>query len=357
MSNPVSLTNSVLLTIPVVSFRHLRRLTDANGLFEHAEGALARNSHGYCVDDAARALVVVCREFAASPGSELDDLAENDLAENYLTFVIAAQSRDGRFRNRRAHDGHWQGRATLQDCWGRALWGLGTAASTLPTERGRSAALTAFARGARQRSLWVRPMAFAALGAAEVLRTSPEHSGARALLAAAANTIGRPRASRSWPWPEDRLHYANAVIPEALLAAGSALDDNTVLSDGLVLLDWLVEEETRDGHFSLTPVGGRALGDLAPSFDQQPIEAAALADACARAFEITGDNRWAIAIELAVAWFLGNNDSGASLYDPETGGGYDGLERGGRNENQGAESTLAALSTLQHGHSLFASSR
>ena len=35
------------------------------------------------------------------------------------------------------------------------------------------------------------------------------------------------------------------------------------------------------------------------------------------------------------------------MHDPVSGGGFDGLERFGRNENQGAESTLALLSTLQ----------
>lgn len=345
--------DSALSTIPPVSFRHLSTLTDDNGLFEHAEGTAARDSHGYCVDDVARALVVVCRGVAARSWSTTDDPTELDgLAENYLSFVIAAQAHDGRFRNRRSRDGRWQARATLEDCWGRALWGLGTAASTFPTEQGRDAALAAFIRGARQRSSWLRPMAFAAMGAWEVLRVSPEDDGALSLLAAAARTIGRPHSSGTWPWPEDRLHYANAVIPEALLLAGSALNDDSLLSDGLSLLDWLVEEEKRGGHYSLTPVGGRSPGDPVPAFDQQPIEAAAIADACAHAFEITGDDRWIDAVDLAVSWFLGNNDAGVVLYDPQTGGGYDGLERSGRNENQGAESTLAALSTLQHGHSL-----
>lgn len=350
--------DSTLATIPEVSFRHLRTLTDDNGLFEHAEGASARDSHGYCVDDVARALVVVCRGVVARSWSTTDDPTElNGLAENYLSFVIAAQAHDGRFRNRRSRDGRWQTRATLEDCWGRALWGLGTAASAFPTEHGRNAAIAAFVRGARQRSPWVRPMAFAAMGAWEILRISPEHDDALSLLAAAAHTIGRPHSSGAWPWPEDRLHYANAVIPQALILAGSALNDDSLLSDGLFLLDWLVEEEKRGGHFSFTPVGGRSLGDPGPAFDQQPIEAAAIANACAHALEITGDSRWADAIDLAVSWFLGNNDSGIALYDPHTGGGYDGLERGGRNENQGAESTLAALSTLQHGHSLLAVAR
>ena len=36
------------------------------------------------------------------------------------------------------------------------------------------------------------------------------------------------------------------------------------------------------------------------------------------------------------------------MWDPETGGGFDGLHADGVNLNQGAESTLAVLSTLQH---------
>jgi hypothetical protein len=50
---------------------------------------------------------------------------------------------------------------------------------------------------------------------------------------------------------------------------------------------------------------------------------------------------------MAWAWFRGDNDSEISMVDTETGAGFDGLEASGRNENRGAESTLAALSTWQ----------
>lgn len=332
------------MKLPAPSFEHLRRLTDDKGLFEHAHGVVVRRDGGYCVDDVARALVVVSREPVPSSGSEIQGLGEV-----YLSFLLAAQAGDGRFRNRLGLDRSWQGHPTLEDCWGRALWGLGAAVSGRLVARSRDAALEAFALGARWRSPWRRPMAFAALGAAEVLRVFPDHHDARSLLIAAADRIGRPRASRSWPWPEDRLTYANAVLPEAMLAAGVALGDQSLRADGLLLLGWLLNVETRDGHLSVTPVGGRGPGDVAPAFDQQPIEVAALADACARAYAVTGESRWADGLELAVTWFLGANDVGMSLYDSVSGGGCDGLERLGRNENQGAESTLAVLSTLQQG--------
>ena len=321
--------------VPGPDFAHLRRLTDAGGLYEHADGSAPRPEHGYCLDDVARGLVVVCRE----PGSAVDDLREQ-----YLAFVLAAQDTDGRFHNRRHIDLSWTDEPSVEDCWGRALWGLGTAVAQAPEMRVR--ALEAFGRGARLRSPHRRSMAFAALGAAEVLAVLPSHDGAKRLIIAAAALIGRPTLDKAWPWPEPRLSYANAALPDALLAAGLALDAPGLVADGLGLLGWLLDTQTRDGHLSVVPVGGRGPGETGPGFDQQPIEVAALAGACARAHLIARRQRWAEGSALAAAWFDGANDSGACMRGQE-GGGYDGLERLGRNENQGAESTLALLSTVQ----------
>jgi hypothetical protein len=77
------------------------------------------------------------------------------------------------------------------------------------------------------------------------------------------------------------------------------------------------------------------------------LEAAAFADACSRAWRTTGDPKWRDHVIRAAYWFLGANDSRITMYDPETGGGHDGLTPRGRNRNQGAESTIAALSALQ----------
>ena len=118
------------------------------------------------------------------------------------------------------------------------------------------------------------------------------------------------------------------------------------------MLGWLLDIETAGDHLSITPVGGWVTGEPRPGFDQQPIEVAALADACARAYAITGDRRWQTGLLRCEAWFLGANDAGISLVDSITGGCCDGLHRGGRNENQGAESTLAMISTFQLCHSV-----
>ena len=327
-------------------FDHLEQLTDDRGLFEHACLAVPRREHGYCVDDVARGLVVVCREPRPGP-------AASRLARCYLAFVLDALDPAGACHNRMAADGQWGDEAAAGDWWGRALWGLGVAATRAQSPGMRARALGGFRIAAQCRSEHLRSMAFAALGAAEVLSQRPDEMAARALLTDTLAVIGRPKVSDpSWPWPEERLSYGNASIAEALIVAGDVLPDESALNRGLSLLEFLLRAETRDGHLSVTPVAGRGPGDTGPGYDQQPIEVSALADACASAFRVTGQASWLRGIRLAWEWFGGNNDSATPMFDPRTGGGYDGLERGGRNLNQGAESTLAMLSTAQQARSI-----
>jgi hypothetical protein len=329
------------VSAPEPSFAHLARLTDEFGILEHADHAEPRRAHGYCTDDAARLLVVACREPDPSP-------AVSRLTRTALRFVIDAQGVAGHCRNRRDERGKWRGRYGVEDCWGRSLWGFGTAATRSPQQWMRDVSLGHFERGAEQRSPWPRAMAFAALGASEVVASIPNHRRALSILEDAADLLRGGTAPVPWLWPEPRLAYANAVLPEALVAAGTGLGRPDLIHDGLALLAWLLEHETRDGHLSVTPAGGSGPADPRPAFDQQPIEVASLADACARAARVSSDERWSRGLGRAVDWFLGDNDAGVPMWDPVTGGGHDGLHADGRNANQGAESTLALVSTLQH---------
>lgn len=334
---------------PEPSFAHLRRLTDGGGLFEHAKGSRPRPEHGYRLDDVARALVVTARHPAPS------ELVRT-LRSQYLAFVLAAQAPDGQFHNRRGADLTWRDEPSVDDCWGRALWGLGTAAGAAADaeldDHNAGRALAAFDQGATHRSGSTRAMAFAALGAAAVLAVRPDHAPARELLLDAAAQVDTPSCDATttrngWAWPEPRLSYANAVVPEVLLAAGHLLGRPELVERGLHLLGWLLAVQSAEGHLSVVPVTGLGPGEAGPRFHQQPSEVAALADASALAAELTGERRWVAAVRQSVAWFLGSNDSGTPMLDEVSGGGFDGLAPGGRSENQGAEATVALLSTLQ----------
>ena len=331
-----------MTTSVTYSLDHLGKLSDDRGLFEHADGTVRREEHGYCTDDNARLLVVTTRE--------PDQGLAHTLSRIALRFVLDAQSVDGKSRNRLDRFGNWTDEATTDDCWGRSLWALGTAAIEHQDESIRRSALNGFDQGIGQRSPWSRSMAFAALGAAEVLSQNPEHRPARALLVDTLAVIG-PVPSGSWSWPEPRLRYANAVLAEAVIAAGGALGSSKDLDQGLKMLKWLLNLETANGHLSVTGAQGRGPRDRGVQFDQQPIEVASMADACWRAYKITDDQTWAKGVTAAADWFTGANDKGLLMCDEVSKGGFDGLHSDRVNVNQGAESTLALISTMQRARS------
>ena len=91
---------------------------------------------------------------------------------------------------------------------------------------------------------------------------------------------------------------------------------------------------------------GTKKGGLKARFDQQPIEANAMIEACVEAYNITREKAWFDNAVMCFNWFLGHNDLNVPLYDPITGGCRDGLMADGINQNEGAESSLAWLLSL-----------
>lgn len=313
-------------------------MTSPIGLWEHALYSTPRFEHGYCTDDNARAIILLDRE-PDLPSSLME------MYRIYLQFLQDAALQGGGFHNRRRADGSWADTLGSDDSQGRAIWAIGSIARFGLEPWIREIGMELFERQVFS-SPSPRANAFAVLGAAEVLAADPNHHLARIRIEGWATHL-RIRDGSQWPWPEARLSYDNARIPEAQIAAGGALGIDHMIQDGLKLLDWLTDQELIDGHFSFVPVGGWALGEERPGFDQQPVEAAAFADACNRAWHITNDFKWRDLVFTAARWFMGDNDRQLPMYDPDTGGGYDGLTLRGPNLNQGAESTIAALSSLQ----------
>lgn len=329
---------------PPPTLRHLALMSDAVGVFEHAKLDEPRLATGYCTDDAGR-LLALASKLAADPDAPL-------LARVALGFLERAHLGGGWFRLRQGADGAWTNDPTSDDANGRALLGLGTAAAHAVWPDVRERALALFDEAADFRSEYPRAVAYATLGAAELLQAAPAEAAAHRLVSDALGSFSRLEANDEWPWPEPRLAYANALLPDAELAAAMALGEDRVAGGALNLLEWLVDQESVGDHFSFTPVGGRGPNDRKPAFDQQPIEALAMTEACARAFYHTGDRQWAEAARRAGTWFLGNNDAGMPVFDPATDGGFDGLTQDGVNRNEGAESTLAFVATMLALHEL-----
>lgn len=330
-----------------MNLQHLETLTDDIGLFEHCLGSEPRREHGYCVDDVARALILVMREPTATPNLQR-------MVDVYSSFLADAQMSDGRMINRRDSSGAWHGAPSTADHWGRALWAWGTVVRSSRDTALAAKAYENFRTSARRRSIYLRSMVFATLGASQVLEVLPGNEPALGIIRDTIAMLPRAEGPR-WVWPETKLTYANGSIPEAMMVAGFHANDPHLVRQGRQALEWLWQLQCTGGRLSIISHRGWMPGDALPAFDQQPIEIAALIDACVTAYDLTSDPVWLQRIDVGRRWFDGHNDQGIAMHDPSTGAGFDALTLDGRNENRGAESTIAFLTVDQRARSILAS--
>ena len=321
----------------------VERMSDATGILQHAIYSVPDRRHGYCIDDNARALMLV------SQMAELSDDVRDRWTTIYASFVQHAWNPDARrFRNFMNFDRTWCEDMGSEDSNGRALWSLGITARDAGHVKHRDWAGSMFDMTAEMAFDLGSPraQAFAMLGAAAMLETRPQHALARSILdrfgdelMALLEAARRPE----WSWFEIVLAYDNARLPEALIRGGEALGRDDMIARGMETLDWIVGRQTSpEGRFRAigTESFGRPYAEPA-AFDQQPLEAQATIDACAAAFAATRDRRWIEEAQRAYRWFLGANDLDLPLASPQDGGCFDGLMPHGLNRNQGAESILA----------------
>ena len=347
-ARPASKT-SVLHAVPELKTDHVRAMTDDVGMLQHSRYTVPDRNHGYCTDDNARALIFALQAYRLTQAPEL-----LQMATTYLSFLQHAYNpANGRFRNFMSYDRRWQEEVGSDDSHGRALWSLGFAVADAPTVGLRAAALDLFGQALQAAESLVAPRAwaFTLVGNHAYLRRYSGDSEARRIRETLANRLFdmfQAQAIDEWPWPEDRLTYANAKLPHALLMSGQWMQRGDMIDMGLRSLEWLLEVKTEPDGI-LSPIGNKGWypRDGRPArFDQQPIEVHALVEACIEAYNVTADERWLVEARRCFDWFLGKNPLNKTLYNYETGGCCDGLQSSGVNENEGAESTLAWLLSL-----------
>ncbi|MEM9418863.1 MAG: hypothetical protein AAGA25_07435 [Planctomycetota bacterium] len=346
--------DSPLLPLPNIDLRHLQRLTDDTGIYQHAVFATPDANHGYCIDDNARALI------AGLLYAELHGLDEAATPlHTYLNFIAYAyNAQTKQFRNFMAFDRSWLEDSGSHDSQGRNIWAMGLTAKLGPTEsiRGLGCDLFAKALPALDDLKFIRSWAFSLLGIDAFLDAVPDDAECAATFEQYAVKLFdayTAHAEDDWPWWEDEATYDNAKLPHALLFAGQRLQRDDMTAAGLTSLRWLLDQQLNtgdDGTPHLSIIGNQGWlqhGQPRAPFDQQPLEAYALVDACLAAARVVTDaaerTRWEADARLCYDWFTGKNDLGIVMLDPETGGGKDGLNADGPNQNQGAESSLAPL--------------
>ena len=332
--------------LPEPQLAYFLSMCDDTGLFQHAVHSVPDRSHGYCVDDNARGLLLSVALY--TPGEK--SLPE-PLAARFASFVQHAWNPDEKhFRNFMGFDRRWLENKGSEDSHGRTLWALGECARSdiNPSRRRWAAALFAEALPTAESFRSPRAWAFTLLGLDGYCLAHKDDDFARKvrlLLAARLMDLFARVETDDWVWFEEGLSYDNARLPQALLLAGLATGTSDYIAAGLKSLRWLMKMQTAAlGHFR--PIGTDGFSDRRTKprgFDQQPLEATATIAACHAAWRADQDIEWRSEAGRAFAWFLGSNDLALPLVDPDTGSCRDGLHPTRVNENRGGESVVSYL--------------
>jgi hypothetical protein len=318
-------------------------------MLQHAVHSVPDRSHGYCVDDNARALL-----FASLLTSSGEAQLSKSITARFAAFIQHAWNPDSRrFRNFMSYDRRWLEDSGSEDSHGRTLWALAECArkDVDPSRRRWAAALFRTALPVVEDFSSPRAWSFSLLGLdayCSLVRADLVANRMRELLAD--RLVSRFAASEAedWVWFESLLAYDNARIPQALIQTGLTTHTPAYVEVGLRSLRWLTSlQTTSSGDFR--PVGTKSFGRFhqkPEAFDQQPVEASATISACLAAWQADDGAEWPAEALRAFEWFLGENDLQTALIDPETGSCSDGLHPDRANENKGAESVLSYLLSL-----------
>jgi hypothetical protein len=347
MSAPFTLKYSM----PPINMAHLHKMTTDFGIIQFAKINQPDPETGYTLDDNARALVATCMHYELT-----NDTADLALIRIYADFIQSCQLPSGDFNNYLDIDQRFTQQnyeTNLSDSNGRAIWALGFAVSKhdiLPEDFVSAAdAVLLFAIPCIEKMHSTRAMAFAIKGLYyyNLERKSEEITLLIQTLADRLVQMYRHESDTDWQWYESYLTYGNSVLPEAMLCAYLETGNQTYKDTAKMSFDFLLSLIFKEDRIKVisnqgwmhrnhevvpVPIGG-----------EQPIDVAYTILAMDKFYKVFHQQAYKQKKEIAFNWFLGNNHLNQIIYNPCTGGCYDGLEETQVNLNQGAESTVSYL--------------
>jgi len=334
--------------MPKLSLDHIKRLTTEAGMIQFSKIGIPDMETGYTIDDNARALIAVTKHYLAT-----GDVQDIKLIDIYLDFIVFCQQNNGSFLNYVDQAGNYMPKnadENLEDANGRAIWALGEFSSFdclfshYYISKAEACLEKALPHIATLRS--PRAMAFSIKGLYyyNIKKNDPVIS--QLIITMADDLVSKFRgvSDQSWKWYEDSLTYGNSVLPEAMLYAylssGSELFKKTALESFYFLLANIF---TDDQIKVISNQGWKHRNSVANKHGEQPIDVSYTIMALGIFYDTFGDQEFLDKMNIAFDWFLGKNHLNQIIYNPCTGGCYDGLEEDHVNLNQGAESTVSYL--------------
>jgi glycosyltransferase involved in cell wall biosynthesis len=334
--------------LPIIKLDHIKLMTTNVGIIQFSKINQPDINTGYTLDDNARALVAICMYFEQTKDEQCIPYIQT-----YLNFIKSCQQPQGEFLNYIDKDNQFTEQnqtVNLDDSNGRAIWALGYVISlsallpneiVLSTEVVLKRVLVNFGKVHSTRA-----MAFAIKGL-YYSRNGNRFSNNTELVIILANRLVqmyKHESNPKWEWFEGYLTYANSILPESLLYAWLMTGDQQYKDVAKSSLNFLLSMTFNEkGIAVISNRSWMKKGEETSQFGEQPIDAAYTIMTLGLFYDVYMDENYRIKMETAFNWFLGNNRLNQIIYNPCTGGCYDGMEETHVNLNQGAESTISYL--------------
>lgn len=334
--------------MPNIDLQFVKHLTGPLGIIQFSKIDAPDITSGYTLDDNARALVALTMDFELT-----HDIEHISFITLYLNFIGFCQQEDGSFLNYVDEGGNFTAQnneTNLEDSNGRALWALGiliAQRAILPQtliEKANTIFDRAISQIANRHS--TRSMAFSLKGLCYYNHDSvaQEHLDLINTLANRLVEMYKHEGGVSWEWFESYLTYGNSILPESLLCAYELTSNLKYKEIAQCSFAFLLNQTFDDtGIKVISNQEWLQKGKVSARFGEQPIDVAYTILALDRFYKVFKDDDYLQKMNIAFEWFLGRNHLQQIIYNPCTGGCYDGLEEFQINLNQGAESTVSYL--------------
>ena len=322
----------------IPTLRYIHSMTTKLGIVQHAKLDIPDLRFGYSIDDQARALIAVakyCTLFQKNTRFK-------NLLHIYLNFISKASQKNKFFHNFMDREGNFIDQEGSEDSYGRTMWSLGYIArnNELPKYICQKAKKLFYANlHLAKRLTYIRAKSYLILGLYYLKESDWVEKIADSIV-----KMYNDHLLDGWKWFEDKMVFANAIIPYALLRSYKLTKKNIYLKIAMESFDFLDSVCRKDNVPS--PIGQNGWykrGGKRAWFDQQAIDVADMVLCASEIVSITNDQKYHSKACEWFMWFHGNNVHKLSLYDYATGGCYDGITKKGINLNEGAESVLVYL--------------
>ncbi|UWX61295.1 glycosyltransferase [Chryseobacterium oranimense] len=332
---------------PIINLSHIKNMTTDFGMIQFSKINKPDINSGYTLDDNARALIVACRHYELSR-----DKSDLDLISTFLNVIRFCQQTDGSFLNyinQYKEFAQQNYETNLEDSNGRAIWALGYLLSIktiLPQQFSDEAeSLIEKSLSSIENIHSTRAMAFIIKGLH--YQNSENNIPLLKKLANRLVKMYQHEKHKDWHWFESYLTYGNSVLPEALLCAWITTKDEMYKQVANESFKFLLSKIFIKGGIKVISNKGWLQKETVKSSEsiggEQPIDVAYTILALSTFYKVFRDEKYLQMMRNAFSWFLGKNHLHQIIYNPATGGCYDGLEEKNVNLNQGAESTVSYL--------------